>query len=109
MNGAEQFFYEHAGWSYDREKETSDQGRVRCARALAEAETLCAREGWFVKWDHDWIPWDGDEPYDGPLWEAVLYDRTSNVLASLGSIACKGQASDYGRVIDAELALDALG
>lgn len=108
MTEAELFFYENAGWSYDPETETSDQGKLRCAHALAQAEMSAAVRGWFVSWETDPEPWDGDTPYYGPLWIAILRDREGDCLASIGSVACPGQASDYGRVIDAELADEAI-
>ena len=34
MTKQEQFFYDHAGWSYDPKTETPEQGRERCAKDL---------------------------------------------------------------------------
>jgi hypothetical protein len=40
-----QFFLAHAGYSYDPTKETERQGRARCARQLAKAESDASRVG----------------------------------------------------------------
>jgi len=38
--------------------------------------------------ERDWLPWDGDEPYDGPLWVVSVWSvkgtAYSAILGSLG-------------------------
>ena len=106
---AAQFFYKHAGWGYTPGKETKAQGQRRGAKLLAEAEAEAARRGWRVKWEDDQLPYEiGDAETEMPseVLTAVLYDENGNVLASLGGIADPDR--NYGRVVEAELALEAL-
>lgn len=111
MNEAEQFFYDHAGSSYVPAKETLEEGKVRGAKELAAAEQKLKEGPYFVSWETDDRPWDGDVPYDGPLWVAILWSvdgtSTSAPLASLGSIACE-EGDPYQRVIEAELMVEHL-
>ena len=66
MTPAEQFFFDNAGYSYNPETETPEQGRTRCAQRLAEAEEEADRRGWWVEWVDD-----GEE--DGaPRWCALV-------------------------------------
>jgi hypothetical protein len=103
------FFFKNAGYSYGP-GETPEQGRRRGAIALAKAEQEATARGWHVKWEEDPEGWDslGDiDPDDvRELLSAVLYDSEGNVLGSLGSIVNPDR--NYGRVIEAELALEAL-
>jgi hypothetical protein len=39
QKSSKQFFYDNAAFSYTPGKESRDAGRVRCAKALAAAET----------------------------------------------------------------------
>ena len=98
MTPAEQFFFDNAGYSYNPETETPEQGRTRCAQRLAAVEEEADRRGWWVEWADD-----GEE--DGaPRWCALLRDSGSAVLGSLGGIdVCAGP---YARVVAAELAAD---
>ena len=119
FKAATAFFYKHAGWA-SREGLTAAQNRgVRRAnaRSLAEAEAEAERRGWKVAWEDDPSGWDslGDvDPSEvSEVLSAVLKDDDGRALASLGSIAFgKGQSVEadrrYGRVIEAELALEAL-
>lgn len=108
---AQRFFYEHAGYSYHAETETADEGRLRCARELAIAEAKLKAGPYFVSAEPDPLPWEGDEPYDGPLWVVLLWSAVDTyapeVLGSLGSVACE-EGDDYLRVVAAELALEHL-
>lgn len=103
----EQFFYDHAGWSYNPEMETEEQGRERGARALAAAEKRLKDGPYYVDHTPDDMPWDGDMPYDGPLWNVDLYSvensTTAVLIGSIGSVACE-ENSPYMRVVAAELA-----
>lgn len=114
---AVQFFYTHAGFSYDPKTETKVQGKRRCARALAKAEAYAYEHDWAYTWEQDsCIGGDcGDtETCEHPccqgtehecLW-CSLEDSRGNPLASLGSI-CE-PSEEYKRVVKAELALEAM-
>ncbi len=103
----EQFFYDHAGWSYDPKTETREGGRRRCATDLAVAEA------WAKKMDVEfsWVPddddsGDGDETptfREGCIAKLTISPGTlDDVTTSLWSI---GDATpEYRRVIEAELA-----
>ena len=39
-----EFFFTHAGYSYDPKTETPEQGRAKCAQRLAEAEEEADRQ-----------------------------------------------------------------
>ncbi len=111
MNAAEQFFYGNAGWSYDSAIETSDEGRIRCAVALAHAEATLLAGPYWIEVKPDPFPWDGDTPYDGPLWSVFLWscaDTTEPYLVgSLHSVACE-RYDAYIRVVSAELVSEEL-
>lgn len=112
---AEDFFYEHAGYSYDPATQTPNDGRREGAGALADAERWATDHDLTVVWERDPEPYDGDVPYDGPMWVALLvpYDGgVSDVRAAIGGVAIDSEhpdATPYGRVIAAELALQAQG
>lgn len=110
LTPAERFFYEHAGYSYDR-TETAEQGRVSTARALAAAEARLTAGPYLIDAVPDDVPWDGDEPYDGPLWIVTLWSVAESAhqtdLGSIGSVACE-EGGWYMRVVAAELALEHL-
>ena len=121
ISKAEQFFYEHAGWSYGSAKETEEEGRARGAQELARAEEEAERRAWSVEWVYDEEPclscecgssecpcFTGEphETYTAILYPDGLNYDPHNVLASLGSI-CE-PSREYRRVINAELALEAL-
>jgi len=113
------FFYKHTGYSYDPKTETADEGRARCAVALATAENIANNHGvWF-----EWSPDDctnrtfTDEGEEYQLWQCAAYCHDINdgapphLLASLGGIDLgpDGHArTPYHRVIEAELAAESL-
>ena len=106
---AELFFFDRAGYSYDPKTETATQGRWRGALALADAERRARENVWTAEWEPDVWP-HGHAGCDCEHLEhmsCVLYDRRGVVLASLGSICGAGQ-NGYARVVEAELALEAL-
>jgi len=115
MTDRETFFYENAGWSYDPKAETSDQGRRRCARSLAEAEAWAERVGLEAEWSEDYEGGDifGDEAHGGPYYQAWVRDSEGWCVASLGGIdsdPCPtggGRLTPYARVIEAELFAEA--
>lgn len=111
---AEQFFYDHAGYSH-RVDEPATSGRARCAISLAEAEAIAESRGWEVGWEEDPEPFDCDcgssecgnyQPYC-----ASLRDSDGNVLASLCGVTFATDTPNgdpYARVVAAELASEAL-
>lgn len=116
MTQTEQFFYDNAGFSYDPKKETEAEGKLRCAQALAEAEDYGKRHGFVFQWEADQDGCIGCECGSedchcctGEAHEVlccVLRDEDGTVLASLGAI-CE-PTREYGRVIEAELALEGM-
>lgn len=113
----ELFFYEHAGYSHDPKTETAEQGRIRCAKELAEAERIAHNLNWETRWENDWDIGSHKKFYGpGSCYEdsepttceyAQLWDADGmHCLASLGCI--DDATSAYRRVIEAELADEAL-
>jgi len=111
----EMFFWEHAGYSYQPETETEAQGRIRCARELAAAEANAKRiDGWGFEWHDDWRVGDHVNEFSSESYLnnprtcecCLLRDGDGDVIASVG---CVDDATDeYRRVIEAELAVEAL-
>lgn len=118
------FFYANAGYSYDPREDTPEEGRHRCAQALAYAEQW-ARDNdatfWWAR-DDDAEMMDG---YDRALWrcDAII---DGELRASLGGIdigegspypygcGCLGEPTSrtrdpYCRVVEAELASEVMG
>jgi hypothetical protein len=116
MNKDQQFFFDHAGYSYDPKTETPEQGRERCERCaarLADAEMEGRRKGLSFQWSIDDIDSTSftDEKPSWRLYQCVCTDRDGEVLASLGGIDLgrNGDYSDpYCRVVEAELAMEAI-
>ena len=81
---------------------------VKSARELAYAEAEARRRGWTFSWegDVDFDPrdWEG-EPPDEVL--CVALRGGGRVLGSLCGVADPSR-ENYGRVVEAELALEAL-
>lgn len=93
------FFQKHANVNYRR--------AITLARAEAEAEA----RGWTVTWEDDPEEWQGCDERPFEVLIAVLRDENGAVLDSLGGIGMTGDRKtdqDYGRVIEAELAHEAL-
>jgi hypothetical protein len=115
MNERVAFFYKHAGWSYDPAKETPHDGRLRGAVALASAESWASRVGLSISWEDDWSVGNHQQEYgeaydDGEpdTCEAALArNERGDVVASLSCI--DGADAAYRRVIEADLALEAMG
>jgi hypothetical protein len=110
LTEAEQFFYDHAGYSYRADHETKGSGRTRIAVLLADAEEARKRAGAEVQWEEDPDIWGEDA--EATYWYAALVGESGETLASLGGIGFaegKGPDTDpYGRVVEAELASEAL-
>lgn len=110
---ARAFFFEWSGYSYDPKRETPALGRKRCAVAMTEAERKATELGIRFAWEHDDQTdesfRDTDDPYW--LWVCVAY-LNDEVVASCGGIDLGRDGSPhsdtYGRVMEAELALEAL-
>jgi hypothetical protein len=107
------FFYQHAGYSHNPKTETAEQGRLRCAVELAEAEAIGQRLGYEFDWEGDSDPdlsWMSDDEREQE--HEVLCcripdpDNTRYSLASLCGIT--DPDSNYRRVIEAELASEAI-
>jgi hypothetical protein len=119
-----QFFARHGAYSYDPKAETPDQGRMRCARAMATAEAYARDNGWHTEWtqDGECYAWQGEcfdvitdwrrvegETYHG--WWATLYDEHGTAIGSLCGVTFEDDnrlADPHRRVVEAELALEAM-
>ena len=102
------FFLDNAGWSYDPLTETPFQGKWKGARTLADAEERMRRGSYYIDIEPDDLPWDGDFPYDGPLWIVSLWEGAwweQELLGSLSGVACP-KDDPYLRVVAAQLAAE---
>lgn len=104
-NNRYRFFRQHAGGTVGRNAET--------AYHLARAEEYAADRGWRFDWEPDQDPdlsWcacaDGKVSHSHEVLICTLRDSAGKVLASLGGIVDADR--NYGRVIEAELASEAL-
>jgi hypothetical protein len=111
---AVEFFYEHAGYSYDPKTQTEAEGRREGALALVKAELWAAGEGISFEWSVDELDsgeWS-DDPEPWQQWVCVARDIDGSVRASLGGIDFGRDGdpynSPYRRVVQAELALEAM-
>jgi hypothetical protein len=130
------FFLEHAGYSYDPATETPEQGKLRSAQALADAESWAAEYGAVFQWDVDdgfdsSTFSDANPPWE--LWVCLMYmpcadcpdaidteERIKRCTRKvsyhmrqvLGGIDFGRNESPWGRpyqrVVEAELALEAM-
>ena len=109
-----QFFLKNAGYCYGPH-ETKMQGRIRGARALADAERKARNGGFSYRWTVDEMvdsnSFEGsDEPWQ--LWQCGMYNSEGRIVNSLHAIDFgrdKSPWSDpYRRVVEAELAIDGL-
>jgi hypothetical protein len=128
---AYQFFLKHAGYSYDPATQSPMQGRIQGARKLAAAERKARDTGYSFSWEvdptgtsADWIADNEDggrncNPWQ--LWACDCYSAEEarqsapigpRILASLGGIDFGRDGEPWGdpyrRVVEAELALEAL-
>lgn len=108
------FYFDHAGYSYTSEA-TRDTERMEGARRLAEAAEDAHAAGCSFDWDidpyTDSSEWS-DDPEPWEQWCCVMRDSDGTVLASLYGIDFGRDGSPwsdpYRRVVEAELALEAL-
>lgn len=109
------FFYQHAGYSYNPATETPEQGRRKCARALARAERAGSDAGLGFRWsidpDTDSSDWN-DDPEPWAQWVCECVDADGETVACLGGIDFGRDGEPWGdpyqRVVEAELAAEAL-
>ena len=100
------FFYEHAGYSHDPAIETPEEGRLRCAEALAEAEAFAETNGIVVSWSADWdVNHTAEFDYEPETCEHAAALMHGEVVASLGCI--DDATPEYRRVVEAQLADEA--
>lgn len=107
------FFYEHGGYGWNPATETPEQGHMRSAFALAKAERWAKRKGMTFHWEDDWTVADHAAEFDcykdgepDSCEQVVMLDKRETVRGSLG---CVDDATDaYRRVVEAELALEAM-
>lgn len=97
------FFHDNAGWS-------TPPGKAACALSLARAETAAEELGIEFTWETDddiddsWMDErERAKPHEWLICRAVLGDR---VLAALCGIVDPDRT--YGRVVEAELAQEAI-
>jgi hypothetical protein len=115
MNKSETFFYDHAGYSYHPATETPEQGRIYCATQYAKAEAWARDAGlsfaWFQDPEIDSSDFSDEEPA-WPLWECLVYNEDGEVIGALGGVDFGRDGSPrgdhYRRVVEAELALEAM-
>jgi hypothetical protein len=110
LTEAEQFFYDHAGWSWDPKVETPEQGRIRCAHDLAAAEERLKAGPYMTIVEPESDPML-DKDNDLPQWCVLLYEMgeypgDDTIIGSLGCIDCETDDDPYIRVVSAELALE---
>lgn len=129
------FFLEHGGTSYNPTTENEEQGKQRGAEKLAAAETWAAASGAIFQWDVDDVDSSdfSDERPVWQLWSCIMYmpcadcpegitseerikrctrKPSYHVRESLSGIDFGRGGEPYGqpyqRVVEAELALEAM-
>lgn len=112
---AAQFFAKHGGFSYMPEKETPEQGKQRCADALAVAEQSARDGGFSFNWSIDPHCDSSEFSEDAPawqLWQCAMYNADGQIVNSLHGVDFGRDGSPFGsayrRVVEAELAIDGL-
>ena len=105
MTKQEQFFYDHAGYSWNAAQgETEEQGHIRCAVELARAERWMQEVGIEARWENDPyadpMDWDGE----GPMGEEAF----CCIVGTESLCGICDPDSNYRRVVEAELAMEAM-
>jgi hypothetical protein len=115
MTSQERFFWTHSGLCISQ-GETKAQARRRCAEEMAQAEAYAQDHQWIWEWNIDDsgcigcmctspnCPCSTGESHETLY--CVLYDEHGEHLASLSGIC--GATKSYRRVIEAELAQEAM-
>lgn len=112
------FFYEHAGWSYDPETETSEQGKVRVAKLLAKAEQLAKKRLVHFDWTIDREADSSDFSEEQPAWDLWICTLHHEKGTKLNTMSLCGidfgrngtpWGNPYMRVVEAEMAYEYLG
>lgn len=111
LNPAERFFYENAGYSYNANVESAEQGKRRCARELAAAETWARDAGYSFRWEvdpfFDSSEWS-DDPEPWAQWMCTMHGDDGEIVQHLGGVDFGRDGSPWGnayrRVVEAELA-----
>jgi hypothetical protein len=115
MTTPEQFFFRHAGFSWDPATQTREQGRAACAQRLAQAEAWAHGAGVSFAWENDWecdsSEWSDEGPAY-PQWQCIARDVHGTVIGSLGCVDFGPEgdpwSDPYRRVCEAEIALEAM-
>jgi hypothetical protein len=92
-------------WYYCPEVETVEQGRARCALALAVAEQWARANGGDVVWDHD--PDADVTDTDQPAWVCVIRVGDDVAVSGGHQMVTPGDGPAM-RVVEAELAAELL-
>lgn len=111
---AVRFFYEHAGYSWDRKTGTEEEGHRSSAQALADAEARARGVGitfeWTIDYDTDSSDWSDERP-SWQTWQCVAW-LDENIWGSLGGVDFGRDGEPWGepykRVVEAQVALEAL-
>lgn len=109
LTKAEKFFFDNAGYSWTPGAETEEQGHEQAAKQLAKAEQWACAEGMRYQWGFDGFDsseWSDDEPAC-PTWQCAMFNGDI-CAACLGGIDIENDADPYMRVIEAQLALEAM-
>lgn len=127
LTKAEKFFYDNAGYSYDPKTETVEEGKIKCAKAMAQAEMFAREHNWSFSWEleqespvsvfgkacpknakcvDDRCRYAHYDP-ESDFYCCLIWDNsdTPEVIGSLGMI--EEPDPEYRRVVEAELALEA--
>lgn len=109
----EQFFYDQAGYSYDPKTETQEQGRIKCAKRLAQVESFAKSKGIRYYWRRDQEIDSRDFSDEKPFYP--LYECSAELNGeSIGGLCGidfgrgnKPTGQPYKRVVEAEIVWDA--
>lgn len=109
---AYQFFKANAGYSYDPQLETPEQGKIKNARSLSKAERIARDKGYSFQWEIDQCCDSSEFSEELPsweLWSCLMIDSDGECVNSLHGIdfGRDGQpwGNSYKRVVEAELAI----
>lgn len=106
------FFYQNAGYSYAK-TQTPEQGRIRCAKDLAVAETVAQRLGYEFEWEFDecldlsWMSDDERQRGDEILC-CRIFDPENPRYSPASLCGITDPDRNYRRVVEAELAAEAI-